>query len=114
MQVIMRLLSLLLLLPLGLLAQKPNKQDIAWACGTKEHRCSCPMMVGEVQSAWIKHCETGGPVGYDECMKNIPKDCDIIQKPDKIHPEHTCRRNCTTAVCRCNDEATICVGPTLP
>jgi hypothetical protein len=99
----------------GVLAQQtrePNKQDIAWACrlDNHAHECRCPAMVAEEQEAWIEHCKAMGPVGYEDCMAHTPSACSIVQKPDTKHPEHTCQRNCTVAVCRCHD-GPMCVGP---
>ena len=98
--------------------RKPNKQDMAWACRleNKSHHCECPAMVAEVRDDIVEKCATlyGGPGSkeYVKCLSQTPSECEIVQKPDTKHPEHTCSRNCTMAVCRCHD-GPPCVGPTL-
>lgn len=90
----------------------------AWACrlgykvgyGADAHECKCPMMVQEAQEAHIDRCKgITDEKAYQECMNSIPGACDIVQKVDAKHPEHSCGRWCTKPVCRCHD-GPVCHG----
>jgi hypothetical protein len=71
-------------------------------------------MVAEVVEAHIDHCklDTKNQKDFEACMNATPSDCTIVQKVDSKHPDHTCKRSCTKARCRCHD-GPPCFGPSL-
>jgi hypothetical protein len=85
-----------------------------WICRIgSAHDCHCPAMMAEAQEAGVKHCadtrETRDE--YVACLGKLPSNCDVIQKPDDNHPEHSCRRNCKAiAGCQC-DDGPVCRRP---
>jgi hypothetical protein len=89
--------------------------DEHWACKLGSyHNCKCPAMVAEVVEAHIDHCkvDTKNQKDYEACMNATPDECTIVQKPDSKHEDHTCKRSCTKARCRCHD-GPACFGPSL-
>jgi len=116
--------GLLLLIFACAFAQKPKPKSAAqpqpdpearWVCHIGSyHDCHCPAMVAETQENGVKHCEetTANAKAYNECLSKLPSNCDIIQQPDKEHPEHTCKRTCSHARCQCWD-GPACAGPSL-
>jgi hypothetical protein len=85
-----------------------------WICRIgSAHNCHCPAMMSEVQEAGVKHCADTSKTHaeYVACLGKSPSNCDVIQKPDENHPEHSCRRNCKAiAGCQC-DDGPVCRGP---
>ena len=85
-----------------------------WICRIgSAHDCHCPAMMAEAQEAGVKHCTDTSKTReeYVACLRKLPSNCDVIQKPDDNHPEHSCRRNCKAiAGCQC-DDGPVCRGP---
>jgi len=85
-----------------------------WMCRFgSPHDCHCQAMMAEAQEAGVKHCADTSKTHqeYVACLSKLPSNCDVIQKPDEKHPEHTCRRNCKAiAGCQC-DDGPVCRGP---
>jgi hypothetical protein len=96
--------------------QQPPARDPEdrWVCRIgSPHDCHCPAMMAEEQDAAVKHCGDTSKTHeeYVACLGKVPSNCDVIQKPDEKHPEHSCRRNCKAiAGCQC-DDGPICRGP---
>lgn len=97
---------------LGCFAQTKSPEERgAWACRTGTwHNCKCPAMVAEAYEEATRACELEGNKQACEDRKRGP--CEVIQKPDTKHPEHTCGRSCTKAKCACHD-GPMCEGPEL-
>jgi len=85
-----------------------------WVCRIgSPHDCHCPAMMAEAQEAGVNHCAETSKTRqeYMACLGKLPSNCEVIQKADEKHPEHTCRRNCKAiAGCQC-DDGPICRGP---
>ena len=49
-------------------------------------------MVAEAQEAGVQQCArtTQSQKDYITCLSKLPNNCEIIQKADSKHPEHTC------------------------
>lgn len=60
----------------------------------------------------FKACEGLAGKQYADCAAKVPTACDVIQKADEKHPEHTCQRSCRKARCNCHDTEP-CDGPSL-
>jgi hypothetical protein len=90
----------------------PDPED-KYACNLDRgsHKCKCPNMVHDVQKPLYDACE--GKLGkeYQDCVKNIPTDCQIVQQR-AANPGDTCQRSCTHARCKCFEGAP-CFGPSL-
>lgn len=117
--------ALVLLLAGIVFGQKPGKAkpkrntqddiEAQWMCKIGSfHDCRCPAMMAELQEEGVKHCADTSPThkDYVACLSKLPSNCEIIQKPDQKHPEHTCKRSCRKARCQC-DDGPPCVGPSL-
>lgn len=98
--------------------RKPQPQpdpEARWMCHIGSyHECHCPAMVAEEQEKAVEQCAntTKTRAEYLACVSKAPSECEIIQKPDTVHPEHTCKRSCTHAKCQCWD-GPPCAGPTV-
>lgn len=80
------------------------------------HKCECPAMVQEHFESEDAKCleqSRGDTKAYRQCMsKVVLNPCDIVKEKDTAHPQHTCKRTCKTARCKCHD-GPMCRAPSL-
>ncbi len=100
---------------------KEDQEETRWACGRNHndpHRCKCAKMVQEFNDNVIDQCESQASdnKAYIECQKNLHKEyCEVIQKTDTKHPEHSCSRYCRKdrSACMCGNDEPTCFGPQI-
>jgi len=118
----MKRLTLVISIALVAFARQPKSKakpapdpEARWMCRIGSyHNCHCPAMIAEEHEAGVQQCArtTQSEKEYIACLSRLPGNCEIIQKADSKHPEHTCKRSCSHAKCQCWD-GPPCEGPSL-
>lgn len=118
----MRNILILLIIALSVAGQTPKTKgapkkepdpEARYICRIGSyHNCQCPNMIAEVEEDAFRNCQLNSKSDkeYKECARKVPNSCEIIQKEDSKHPQHSCKRTCKKATCQCADTVP-CTGP---